>query len=158
MHRSKAVSLEKALADAYAQRPDYLAAQARLEATDALQKAATANLLPTLSLDADYGTIGQTVSDAHPTYTIAANVRIPIFEGRRTQGRQLEAEAAARQRRAEYEDLRGRIDMRCPHRVPGSRRRQSAARSGQDDGVAGEPGADAGPRSLFGRASLAISR
>ena len=95
-------SLEKALADAYARRPDYLAARARLEAAEEVQEAATANLLPTVGLDADYGTIGQEVSGAHPTYTIAANVRIPIFEGGRTKGKQLEAEAAARQRRVEY--------------------------------------------------------
>lgn len=106
-----AVSLEQALADAYAHRPDFLAAKDRVSAAEASLRAATMEYLPTLRLDADYGTIGQTASGAHPTYAVAATVRVPIFEGGRTQGKRLEADAAARQRRAELDDLRGRIDM-----------------------------------------------
>lgn len=105
------VSLEKALADAYAQRADYLAAKDRVAAAEASARAATMEYLPTLRVDADYGTIGQTTGSAHPTYAIAATVRVPIFEGGRTIGRRLEADAQARQRRAELDDLRGRIDM-----------------------------------------------
>ncbi|NDH64749.1 MAG: TolC family protein, partial [Alphaproteobacteria bacterium] len=105
------VSLEKALADAYVQRPDYLAARERLSAAEAMQKATAAELLPSLRLDADYGTIGQAADQAHPTYALAATVRVPIFEGGRTQAKRVEADAVVRQRRAEYDDLRGRIDM-----------------------------------------------
>jgi len=105
------VSLEKAIADAYTQRADYLAAKERLSAAEAAQHAATAQLYPSLRLDADYGTIGQVASQAHPTYTVAATVRVPIFDGGRTQGERIEADAMVRQRRAEYDDLRGRIDM-----------------------------------------------
>ncbi|MEP7119133.1 MAG: TolC family protein, partial [Acidobacteriota bacterium] len=106
-----AVSLEKALADAYAQRSDYLAAKNRVAAAEASLRAATMEYLPTLRLDADYGTIGQTVSTSHPTYTVAATVRVPIFEGGRTQGKRMEADALAKQRKAELDDLRARIDM-----------------------------------------------
>lgn len=105
------VSLEKALADAYVQRPDYLAARERLSAAEAMQKATAAELLPSLRLDADYGTIGQAADQSHPTYALAATVRVPIFEGGRTQAKRVEADAVVRQRRAEYDDLRGRIDM-----------------------------------------------
>ncbi|MEO8681519.1 MAG: TolC family protein [Vicinamibacterales bacterium] len=105
------VTLDKALADAYAQRADYLAARERLSAAEASQQATAAQLLPSLRLDADYGTIGQEAGNAHPTYTLAATVRVPIFEGGRTQAKKIEADAVARQRRAEYDDLRGRIDM-----------------------------------------------
>jgi outer membrane protein TolC len=105
------VSLDKAIADAYAQRADYLAARERVRAAEASQQAATAEFLPSLRLDADYGTIGQVARESHPTYTVAATVHVPIFEGGRTQGKKIEADALVRQRRAEYDDLRGRIDM-----------------------------------------------
>lgn len=105
------VSIDQAIAEAYAQRPDYLAAKDRVAAAEAADRAATAELLPTLRIDADYGTIGQTTATSHPTYTMAATVRVPIFEGGRTQGRRIEARSLVAQRRAELDDLRGRIDM-----------------------------------------------
>ena len=105
------VSLDKALADAYAQRPDYLAAQERLAVAAASEKAATMALLPSLHLDADYGTTGQVAGEAHPTYTVAATVRVPLFDGGRTHGRRIETASLLRERQAEADDLRGRIDL-----------------------------------------------
>jgi outer membrane protein TolC len=105
------VSVDQALAGAYAQRADYLAARERLSAAEAGQRAATAELLPSFKIDADYGTIGQVTTAAHPTYTVAASVRVPVFDGGRTQGRRIEAASLLRQRQAEYDDLRGRIDL-----------------------------------------------
>ena len=46
--------------------PDYLAAHERLEAAEATRRAAGADAPAALHLDADYGTIGQTASDAAP--------------------------------------------------------------------------------------------
>jgi outer membrane protein TolC len=106
-----AVSLDAALADAYAHRSDFLAAKDRVSAAEASLRAAAMEYLPTLRLDADYGTIGQTVATTHPTYAVAATLRVPIFEGGRTQGKRIEAASVASQRRAELDDLRGRIDM-----------------------------------------------
>ena len=106
-----AVTLEEALRDAHEHRPDYLASRDRLSAAESEASAANAELLPSLRVDADYGTIGQTVSGAHPTYAIGATVRVPVFEGGKTQARKIEAGALVRQRRAEYDDLRGRIDL-----------------------------------------------
>lgn len=105
------VSLEQALKDAYAQRPDYVAGRERLAAAESAHRAATAELLPSLRVDADYGTIGQEWGTAHPTYAVAATVRVPVFEGGRAQARRIETNAVIRQRRAELDDLRGRIDV-----------------------------------------------
>jgi outer membrane protein TolC len=105
------VSLEAALKDAYEKRSDFLAARDRLAAAEAEVRSAQGELLPTVRLDGDYGTIGQTIDGAHPTFTIAATVRVPIFEGGRAQGKRAEAEAEVRKRRAELEDYRGRIDF-----------------------------------------------
>jgi outer membrane protein TolC len=104
------VALEQALQDAYVNRPDYLAAADRLAAAEARARAASAERLPSISVDADYGAIGQQVSNAHQTYSMGANLRVPIFEGGRATGRIIEAEAEVRQQRAAYDDLRGRID------------------------------------------------
>ncbi len=105
------VSLDQALADAYAQRADYLAARERVAAAAAAERAATMALLPSLRLDADYGTIGRVAGAAHPTYTMAATVHVPVFDGGRTKGRRIDAASVRRERQAEADDLRGRIDL-----------------------------------------------
>lgn len=105
------VSLDQALRDAYDHRPDFAAAKDRLSAAEAGKRAAFAELLPTLRLDADYGTIGQTTATSHPTYTVAATLRVPVFEGGKAQARRLEADALLKQRQNEVDDLRGRIDL-----------------------------------------------
>ena len=83
----------------------------RERVAEATRKAATAELLPTVHVDADYGAIGESVSDAHSTYTVAATVRVPLFAAGRAQARAAEADALVRQRRAELDDFRGRIDL-----------------------------------------------
>jgi outer membrane protein TolC len=105
------VTLEDALKRAYDTRPDYLAARSRFEAAQATQRAAASALLPSVRVDADYGAIGQTVSGALRTYTVIANVRVPIFEGTRNAARRIEADAALREREAELSDFRGRIEF-----------------------------------------------
>jgi outer membrane protein TolC len=105
------VNLEDALKRAYESRADFLAARDRLAAAEATRRAASAVRLPTLRLDADYGTIGQTYSDAHPTYTVGATVHVPLFEAGHAQTRRLEADALLQRRRAELEDVRGQVDI-----------------------------------------------
>jgi outer membrane protein TolC len=104
------VTLESAIKTAFENRADFLAARERLAAAEASQHAAADQRLPTVHLDADYGTIGEGWSDAHPTYRVAATLRIPIFDAGRTTGRRLEAEAELTRRRAELEDFRGRVE------------------------------------------------
>ena len=104
------VALEKALQDAFANRADYQAAAQRVAAAEARARAASAERLPSLTFDADYGAIGQEVSNAAATYSFGANLRVPIFEGGRAQGKMIEADAELRRERASYADLRSRID------------------------------------------------
>jgi outer membrane protein TolC len=105
------VSVEDALARAMETRPDFLAAKDRLAAAEAGRKAAGAQLLPSLRVDADYGSIGMEPADAHPTYTLSATVHVPIFEAGRAQARRAEADALLQRRKAELEDVRGQIDL-----------------------------------------------
>jgi outer membrane protein TolC len=104
------VTIEDMLARAYESRADYLAARDRLEAAEATRRAAGAELLPTLHLDANYGTIGQSTSDSHPTYTVGATVRLPLFEAGRAQARRAEGDALLQRRRTELEDVKGQVD------------------------------------------------
>jgi len=102
--------IDEALKRAFESRSDYLAAKSRVEAAEAARKAANGALLPTLTFDADYGAIGQTIASAHSTYTMAANVRVPLFDGGKTTARRIETRSALRQREAELADFRSRVE------------------------------------------------
>ena len=82
------------------------------------------------------------------TYTIAATVRIPIFDGGRTTARRIEAGSLLRQREAELADLQRARRVRRPRGAARSARRGSAAAGGADQRAARRRGADAGARSL----------
>jgi outer membrane protein TolC len=103
------MTIEQALAQAYRDRPDYLAAQERVKAAEASRAAAFSEKLPSAYVNADYGAFGLTPSDSVATYTLAGSIVIPIFQGGRSQGRLAEADADLRQRRAEAEDMRAQI-------------------------------------------------
>ena len=103
------LSIEQALAQAYRDRPDYLAAQERVRAAEAFRAAAFSEQLPSVQVNANYGALGLTAADSVATYTLAGSVIIPIFQGGRSQGRLAEADADLRQRRAEAEDMRAQI-------------------------------------------------
>ena len=103
------MTLEDALARAYRDRPDYLAALERVQSAEAARKAVVGEALPTLRVTADYGTIGLHWSTALPTFNVVGTLAVPIFEGGRVQGRLAEADADLRTRRAEADDARAEI-------------------------------------------------
>ena len=105
------VTLEKALADAYQNRFDYQQSQRLVHAAEQSRSGAAFQRLPGIRFDGDYGTLGQTPASAHPTYTAALSLRVPVFEGGKIAADVQQADAALSQRRAELEDLRGRIDQ-----------------------------------------------
>ena len=105
------VSLDKALQDAYAGRPDYLSAQQEAQAAGLSRKAAVAENFPTVTSAADYGAIGPNFGNSHGTFTASASVNIPIFQGTRVKADVLAADATLQQRKAELENLKGRIDQ-----------------------------------------------
>ena len=103
------VSIEDAVNRAYKARSDYQAALERVRAAEAERQAVIGDALPSLKVNADYGDIGLSSGDSHGTFSVAGAVTIPIFQGGRTRGRLLEADADLRNRRAEAEDLRASI-------------------------------------------------
>ena len=103
------ITKEYALDVAYKSRGDYLGALDLVNAAEFQKKADAGEGRPSLGLNADYGDIGQSPGSSHGTFTVAASLRIPIFEGGRVHAKVLEAEARLRQRQAQLEDLRARI-------------------------------------------------
>jgi len=103
------LTVDSAIEQAYRTRPDYQAALERVRAAEATRRAAASSLLPTVRVNADYGDIGLSPSDAQVTYALSGVVSIPIFQGGRFRGKLLEADADLRQRRAEAEDLKASI-------------------------------------------------
>jgi len=107
---AQTVSLEQAIADAYNNRADYKRSQSLVRSADIARKAAAAQALPLLRFDGDYGVIGSGPSNSHGTFDAAIALQIPIFQGGRVRGEVHQAQALLNQRRAESDDLRGRID------------------------------------------------
>jgi outer membrane protein TolC len=104
------LTLEQTMEMAFARRSDWKAAQARVRAAEASRRSALGEALPGLTLDADYGAIGQTYGGARNTFTLAGALRVPLFQGGLVAGKVLAADAALQSARAGVEDLRGRID------------------------------------------------
>jgi outer membrane protein TolC len=103
-------TLQSALEQAYQNRSDLQSAMAQVRAAEQARKAAAAQRLPSVSLYADYGAIGINPGSSHGTFTVVGSLNFPIFEGGRIRAEELQADAALEQRKAELEDLRGRVD------------------------------------------------
>lgn len=99
-------SLEAATTAAMAARADLKSATARVEAAEAVRRAAVAGRLPSLHFDGDYGVIGNTAPSAGMTYSVAATLHVPIFQGGETRAKVQQADADLHQREAELADLK----------------------------------------------------
>jgi outer membrane protein TolC len=102
--------LEEAISRALRDRPDYAVAQARVRAAEFSQRAANSERLPSLVFNGDYGVVGRNLSNAHGTFAVDGVIKVPIFEGGRIKGDILQADSFLKQRKAEAEDMRGRIE------------------------------------------------
>jgi outer membrane protein TolC len=105
------ITLDESLKQARMTRPDYLSAEAQVRAAELARRAAIAENYPSLTLDTDYGDIGNpNFGSSHGTFTFVVGMRIPIFQGTRVKADKLQADSVLEQRKAELEDLGGRID------------------------------------------------
>lgn len=103
-------SLSELLSRAYSNRLDARAAEARLHAAEEAVKAAHAENLPTVHVDANYGAIGKQPLDTHGTYSVAGTVLFPIFNSK-SKSDTMEREALLHQRQAEVDALHGHIEL-----------------------------------------------
>lgn len=104
------ITLEQALTLAAQNRSDLKAADAQLHAAEYARKAAVAEHYPTLGIVADYGVIGINPANSHGTFDVSGQLLFPIWAGGHTHGDIVEADATLKQRRAEYENVRDRVE------------------------------------------------
>ena len=104
-------ALDTLIQRALAERADVRAAAAQVHAAELARKAAIAERYPWVDLTADYGAIGTNPSQSHGTFGVTGAVRFPIFRSGRTEADIEAAAAVLAQRKAEYEDLRGRAEQ-----------------------------------------------
>ena len=104
------ITFEDALKRAYEKRSDYQQMQAQLKAAELSKRAAEAQRLPSLAVNGDYGVLGKTAAESHGTFTAAAGISIPIFQGRKIEADVIQAETVRQQRQAQLDDLRQRIE------------------------------------------------
>lgn len=106
-----AMNLDETLQQAYAKRSDYVSAKEQVRAAELARQAASAENYPSVSVDTDFGDIGSpNFAASHETFTFQATLNIPVFQGTRVRADKLQADSALQQRKAELEDLRGKID------------------------------------------------
>jgi outer membrane protein TolC len=104
------MGLVEALRYAMENRSDLRAAEAQVRAAEKTLFAARAERIPSASIYADYGVIGQNPSQSHGTFIVVGTISFPIWLGGRIGGDIQRAKAALAQRRAELEDIRGQIE------------------------------------------------
>ncbi|HEY6092982.1 MAG TPA: TolC family protein [Gemmatimonadales bacterium] len=100
---------EAAVAKAVTARPDLAAELARGAAARTSASAISAERLPRLDLEADYGLTGVRVPDAVGTRQVALQVTLPILDGFRREGRLAEQQAVARESDVRARDLRQQV-------------------------------------------------
>jgi outer membrane protein TolC len=106
-----ALSLKEALDKAYANRPDFQSAKARVVAAEFSLRAAKAERYPTLQAQGDYGDEGlHFFSNSHGVFQVTGSRLFHIFDGGRIKADVLENNAELRNRRNEMENLRGQVD------------------------------------------------
>jgi len=104
------LTLDQAIDLASRNRSDLKAAEAQLHAAEYSRKAAVAERFPTLEFAADYGVIGINPATSHGTFSVEGQLHFPIWAGGQARGDIEQADARLQQRRAEYDDLRARVE------------------------------------------------
>src|SRR5207237_794340 len=98
-----------AVAQAVAARPDLAAEIARGAAARTSVSAISAERLPRLDLEADYGLSGVRMQDAIGTQQVAVQVTLPILDGFRREGRLAEQQAVLHESDVRQHDLRQQV-------------------------------------------------
>ena len=105
------MNFEEALAHAYQRRPEYLAAQSRLRASELAVKAAKGEALPTVQVNGQVGLVGSNAGNSATTYSLTGGVNIPIFQGGRVKADVSQAEVQMRQNRLQLANLHSQVEF-----------------------------------------------
>jgi len=105
------ITLEDALRQAYATRPDFLSAKAQMRSAELAAQAAAAENYPSLAVNANYGDIGNpNFGRSHGTFAVTGTLTIPLFLGTQVRADKLQADSNLQDRKAQLADLSGKID------------------------------------------------
>jgi outer membrane protein TolC len=104
------LTLEDALERAWHSRADYQSAMARQRAAELSLRAASAERLPSLQIETDYGLLGPEPGRSHGTFTSTGTLVVPVFEGGRIRADEQAAQAAFKQSQAQAEDTKVRVE------------------------------------------------
>lgn len=102
-------TLQSATLEALQSRSDLRSAEENLRTAENGVRAEKAQRYPSLSLNANYGAAGTNIGSFNAVYAVAGSISFPIFTGGRIRADVDEAEARVSRRRAEYDDLKGRV-------------------------------------------------
>ena len=105
------IMLEEALSEAFETRADLQAASAQISAATQARKAAEAQRTPAVMLNGNYLIAGLNPAQSHGTYAVSAGLDFPIWRSGRIEADIAQAEAVLNQRRAEYEETYGRVEL-----------------------------------------------
>jgi len=103
--------LDDALKQAATQRADLKSAAAQLRAAEEALKAAHSEHLPSINVNGYVALQGVNPNAGNGVFSGTASVSVPIFQGGRIHADVEQAQAAIDQRRAEYQDQRGVVEL-----------------------------------------------
>lgn len=104
------LALADAITLASQNRSDLKAAQTQVSAAQLSLKAAHAERYPTVDLEADYGLVGMNPGNSHGTFSVTGSLKFPIWAGGRSSGDIEVAGASLQRMRAEYDNLRAKVE------------------------------------------------
>jgi len=104
------IDVEKAIREAHANRKDLEAMAEQAKAAQEQRKAATADRLPTLKFNGDYGDIGVNVKTSHGTGNASGTMSVPLFKEFALRGEAQVAQAHLDTAKAQLSDKSAQVD------------------------------------------------
>lgn len=104
------LDVDATIKQAHANRKDLAAMVEQVKAAEEGRKAATADRLPTIKADVDYGDIGVNVASSHGTVDATGTLSIPVFKEFAFRGEAQVAQAQLDTQRAQLSDKNAQVD------------------------------------------------
>jgi outer membrane protein TolC len=104
------LDVEKAIGEAHAHRKDLEATAEQVKAAQEQRKAATADRLPTLKFEGDYGDTGVNVKTSHGTGDAAGTMSVPLFKEFGLRGEAQVAQAQLDTAKAQLSDKSAQVE------------------------------------------------
>ena len=104
------MNVDEAIRQAHLNRKDLAALSEQAKAGEEQRKAATADRLPTLTFNGDYGDIGVNLATSHGTGNAAGTLSAPLFKEYGLRGEAQQAQAQLDTQRAKLSDAQAQVD------------------------------------------------